>query len=341
MREIERMSVAELKESALALLSEGGPEYAAPEAYIREKIIRVLLEELFLREGIRSLQWADALEYPGARAKALEDLVGHLAETDPATSREWMDRMRIELGENAYRRWLARACRGAAGRSAADLVDLTRLFGRDCYHLLTTSGPFADDFDFKTFWSGCLENGVALHQIEPATAMFASQDRDAAISTIGRLRADGSGTLSHSGSMDELMKGVLLSHGRKDATAWLIGKLDQLGETARVEAVQALYQREDLDDLAALESVCRVLPTAGDRVALIARATEHGAGNAADALRLLASDSERADALTETLGQRYDFKISLERVAEIERLMDETGMSETARASVRAHWENE
>lgn len=147
MRELERMSVAELRTLIDESMADLPPGYTEETERIN-RLIDAALGEWYRREGEEAFKQVDAMPKGKQRTKLLSQLTLIAARTDPSVAQAWTERQREEFGRDWVRLVASEAAAGAASRSSDEYLAVRELFKEEPPGL-SAYIPYPDDFDFK------------------------------------------------------------------------------------------------------------------------------------------------------------------------------------------------
>ena len=147
MRELERMSVAELRSLIDESMADLPPGYTE-ETERLNKLIDAALNEWYRREGEEAFKQVASMPQGKQRTKLLSQLTLIAARTDPTIARAWADRQQEEFGKDWVHLVASEAARGAASRSADEYLAVRELF-KDTPPGLSAYIPYPEEFDFK------------------------------------------------------------------------------------------------------------------------------------------------------------------------------------------------
>lgn len=262
-RDLERLSAGRLRELLLELREypKRGDD-AGNEA--RGVLIQTVAEELYRREGMDSLTWADTLEKGSFRNLLMWRLIGEAAFESPVRSKPWIDRFLSENGEDGLDTLRWKLMSGAQARGAEDVIQLEKLFGDHFSTLQNPAIPYPEGFDYHKLFTGIPPGNDA--SVSGSMFYWAKTDREAAWEGI----VD---TVELHGKNGALYYGVLFSGagGLEDdpaARKWAVGKLDEIPDAFRADAVKSISNLGRLDPSTAA-TIMKDLPREADRVALV------------------------------------------------------------------------
>jgi hypothetical protein len=292
-RELERLEVAGLQQLIMDL--QNAPivqdDDAAPMA--GETLRRLALSELFRRQGERSLEWAAGVADATIRRSVLGQLLGLAAHDTPELAKPWIDRFCEQYGENRALWFASPVIIGATGRGAEDLVRVWELFKGDFGSYAFPQGDFPEDFDFRRFITA-LPNASGNPR---AIAYWAALDRDAAWAGVKELiDTQGIGASFFS----SLFVGVTAVEGNREAAKWIAGKLDDLPDALRENAIRSLVQQPESRHAETVQILMAELTKESDRVTLASQMVSPYLNSAEGsvALEALGSQAARVAAVT-------------------------------------------
>ncbi|RYG73672.1 hypothetical protein EON80_03085 [bacterium] len=238
MRELERMSVAELRaliDELMANLPKGYTE----ESGRMNKLIDAALGEWYRREGEEALKQVDSMPKGEQRTKLLSQLTFIAARTDPAIARAWADRQQEELGKDWVHRVASEAARGAASRSADEYQAVRELF-KDTPPGLSAYISYPEDFDFKKIVA-VLPPG---HESSGALVAWGARDPEAAWEMTRDLIAqDGE---KGSENVTSIFHGISLVNDDAVAAEWLAEKIGEVPQEYRRRVFDMMWSVEFL-----------------------------------------------------------------------------------------------
>lgn len=230
--EMARLGVGELK----SLLEESAAKLAAsgndPEL---EKIIAAVGAELFNREGEAAIGWAAGRPLSGERKTIVSAVMDAAATKNPVATKPWIDSLRMDYGSMWAQNLVQRSVKGAASRSADELIEVLKLHEGESSWVFHNFGPFADDFDFHRL----VTEMPGLEGSENAFKVWSAKDRDAAWTGLMGL-VDGAEPRNKY-YVGMLLEGISEMEGMEKAGAWISGKLEGLTEAQRSNVVDRLY----------------------------------------------------------------------------------------------------
>jgi len=286
-RELERMNASELRDLIVEMTAvfsdSGNPDSRAA----RSLIVQASLE-LFRRDGEAALEWAATMD--GDRELMMKWMLGEAAVDSPELAKRWIERMSAsgQFHKNWDRGIVYHALAGATYRGVDDLIRVRQLYGDLVRDTAFALGPYPVGFDFKKIFTSLGGEMQLTHMMQ----YWAATDRDAAWDSVKKQIDAGGKGASYSNS---LFSGVAALEGGEQAAKWLIPKLEELPETARLEAISSLTLR-DILSAESVSSVMGSLSRESDRVAmakgLVSMNTTMGQDLAA--LRSLSSDASRS-----------------------------------------------
>lgn len=336
-RDLERLSAGKLRELLLELKDQTkGDEGAASEE--GSTLLQTVAVELYRREGMDSLPWADGMEKGAFRSALMRHLIAEAAFDSPVLSKPWIDRFMSEDDPDSINEFRWKLMSGAQARGAADVVQVEELFGERFSTILKPAIPYPEGFDYHTLFTGIRPD----HDLRHNTSMeyWAGADKEAAWKGIldvvqlhGRNGAFYFGALfSGAGGFEE----------DPAARRWALGKLDEMPDTFRADAVKSIADLGRLEPATAV-TFLKDLPRESDRITLVS-AIITPSGNEEKllpAIRALGSGSAIQEALlTAAHDNRYGgetqtthAKRTLEKFTQ---LMDGLDLSPEAREGVVA-----
>ncbi len=300
-------------------------------------VLTVAASELFHREGVKSLEWADGLASTNGRADVLEQLIGAAASEDPKFAQPWIVRFQAEFGNGMYNSFFRAAISGATARGAEDLIRLHEIYGDELRGLRFPNVNLPNGFDFHRLLTGLPDS----MQLDHAVEYWAAKDRDAAWA--GMMEITGRNQLAGANYLGSVFSGIAAVEGDQKAVRWIVGKLDEIPPDFRDRAISTLLTNQLVGNVG-YEMVMPELPRDSDRVALAASiASPFGNPLAAvEALRFLGSASLQADALVAS-AKVYGRAASDTQRPDLQKIhdyfsdtMDELGLSAANREKVNA-----
>ncbi|MES2440906.1 MAG: hypothetical protein V4584_17705 [Verrucomicrobiota bacterium] len=302
-------------------------------------ILNAAAKELFHREGVKALEWADRLDAASGRPAILEQVIIAAAGGSPEFARPWIVRYHAEFGKNMFNVFSAAAIAGATARGADDLIRLHELYGNDLSDRRFPDGPLPDGFDFQLLMSELPH----VYGVQQAVEYWAAKDRDAAWA--GAKEAIGRDRIFGGSFLGSVFTGIAATDGDQKAARWIAAKLDEIPPDRRDRAISCLLTGQ-LTQNAAYEAVLAELPRDSDRVALVASLVSPGPhGNSATglgALRALGSEALQAEALVGS-AKVYSRMASDPQQRESQQIrdyfsntMDQLGLSAASRERVDA-----
>ncbi|WP_035601809.1 hypothetical protein [Haloferula sp. BvORR071] len=228
------MDAPELKELLLALRNESQatsstePSKRMGEEMMREPLRDAAVGELYHRDAEGSLKWAEALGAEGSIL--LEQLLRTAAKEEPTFAKTWIDRLRPSKGEQWAKQFCATAWQGSTARSAADMLEVEKLYEGQLGSFSFRPEEIADNFDFRRY----LKETASPISLSEIAKFWAARDPDAAFQGVGERATaqDGSGTL-----FGAILQGMAAMKGDAAAAQWIAGKVDTLPGDRRAEAI--------------------------------------------------------------------------------------------------------
>lgn len=322
-RSIERATNGELREMLLKIAEEdlsGKPYEAGPVKRIT--MLKAAAAELYRREGAACLEWAVALE----NADLSLAVMTAAGERDPAVMKEWL----VKFGGH-WEPWsgssaVAAAERGAALRSAQDLLAVETLFPGSSN---SNFEAFADGFDFRTYLKGTQTGSGGVN----AYRFWAAQDPEAAVQ--GLREGLGANPYRRAGSfLRPAMEGRAEVTSNAEAAEWICGFVDELTGEARDGAIRGLmsYEGASTQSLVLMQH----LPTDDDRVTFAAAGMRgFSTETAMPLLEALPSQAMRAEALGRWVqGLNAGSRSSAEGT--LDQMMERLKFPEDQRVAMRA-----
>lgn len=304
LREIERMEDTELKgllTDFAARMTEAGEDKPALYA-----VIGMAAKELYKREGEAALAWAGSQE--DGRPMLLSALTSAAAYEDPVLALPWIERYQAEFGKDQFNTMVHEAVKGATSRGAEDLLKLKELYGDRLRGVQFPGGTFPEGFDFARFVSGMKGD----FRLQSTVQYWAATDKDAAWSGVKDSIA---GELDRLQFLGALFSGVAIMEGDKQAAEWLLPKLDEIPAYKRDQAIRALRNQASMTP-ASIHAIMPLLRDEGERMTLAKATITPFGGSGLPALRCLASDDSREEAL---LGAAGDLSHYLKRLPPAEK----------------------
>lgn len=334
-RDLERLSAGKLRELLLELKDKPDAEEDPDSG----TILQALAQELYRREGMDSIPWAESMEKGAFRAYLMWNLIGEAALESPVKSKPWIDRFLSENGEGAMNDFRWKLMSGAQARGAEDVVELEMLFGEHFSTILKPAIPYPDSFDYHKLFTGIPPADDMRHNA--SMQYWAYTDKEAAWKGI-------LDTVELHGRNGALYYGALFSAAGgfdEDPAArhWALKKLDEMPDSFRADAVKSLADLGRLEP-STTAALMKDLPRESDRVALVSAIISPRADNEKllPTIRALGSEISIQAAL---LTAAYDNRIGSEAletthgrqtVEKFNQLMEDLDLSPEAMAEVNA-----
>lgn len=253
-RELERLSASELKamlQDQTDLLGKG----TMPENQARLSVVSAILGELYRREGVGAIEWADALKDPAARRSAMQSLLTLSVREDPDVALPWIRKFIEESGQNSVyaNSFTSAAFSGAAERGADELIRVFEVFREkprgDPFHLT----KFPSGFDFAKLHSA-LTGKVELESIY---GQWAAVDRDQAWTGVKQdLDSRGQPGGRYFGSV---VLGAVAAHGEEAGLRWATERIAELPPKQRQFCLTNIDQQGKLT-AEGIAIVSKILP---------------------------------------------------------------------------------
>lgn len=262
-RDLERLSTGQLRELLLELkdqtTGEGG---AASEA--GSMLLETVAVEFYRREGMDSIPWAQAMEDSSFRSALMGHLIAEAAFESPVRSKPWIDLFMSEIDPDSINQFRWKLMSGAQARGAEDVVQVEELFGERFSTILKPAIPYPDGFDYHKLFTGIRPDNDMRHNA--SMAYWAASDKEAAWKGIlDVVRLHGRNGAFYFGAMFSGAGGFEEDPaGRK----WALGKLDEMPDSFRADAVKSIANLGRLDPSTAV-SFLKDLPRESDRVTLV------------------------------------------------------------------------
>lgn len=199
---------------------------------LMSKIVR----ELYGREGLGMLEWADALGTKGRAAEMLRLGIEHAAKDNFESAKPWIEHYgRLHGERNAYT-LVAAGISGAKDHSAEELVRLYKMYGDHSairnIHLL--KGGYGEDFDFGLFHREVGTRDLLSGMIR----YWAMSDRDGAWDAVKEsLSSNPEGDVRQ---FSALLDGMVAAYGEKEAGHWLVSRLPELPQEKKDDYAETL-----------------------------------------------------------------------------------------------------
>jgi len=214
----------------------------------------------------------------------------------PETGKQWIEKYREEYGDGWAKGFAHQAVIGANGRGAEDVLKVLTLFKDDLRGISRTQGTYAEDFDFHLL----VTRQPTGHDFGEAVIRWAARDKEAAWSAVDELiKAGQTRGAIYVGSV---FRGIVALEGDEKATAWMMGKLDQVPAESRERAITALTRYPLPGETVA--GLVRAMRTEEERVLFTAAfAKPYRGESAVDGLRALGTEDLQARALARSAGE--------------------------------------
>ncbi len=223
--QLARLDTGTLKKMAEELSAMPEPETALiGETGEIDMLMSKIVRELYGREGLAMLEWADALGTKGRAAEMLRLGIEHAAKDNFESAKPWIEHYgRLHGERNAYT-LVAAGVSGAKGHSAEELVRLYKMYGDHSairnMHLL--KGGYGENFDFGLFH---LKVGTR-DQLSGLIRYWAMSDREGAWDAMKEsLSSTPEGDVR---PFSSLLDGMVAAYGEQEASGWLISRLQEL-----------------------------------------------------------------------------------------------------------------
>jgi hypothetical protein len=235
--QLARLDSGTLKKMAEELAAMPAPQTALlGETGEIEILMSKIVRELYGREGLAMLEWADALGTDGRAAEILRLGIEHAAKDNFESAKPWIEHFgRLHGERNAYT-LVAAGISGAKGHSAEELVRLYKMYGDHSairnVHLL--KGGYGEDFDFGLFHR---EVGTR-DQLSGLIRYWAMSDRDGAWDAMKEsLSSNPEGDIR---PFSSLLDGMVAAYGEKEAGRWLVSRLSELPQEKKDDYAETL-----------------------------------------------------------------------------------------------------
>lgn len=292
LRELERMSVAELR-SMVEELMDGMPKGWSEETEKLNKLIEAALSEWYRRDGEEAFKQLDATLQEERRTQLLSRLTLIAARTDPALAKAWADRLREQLGKEWIRQIASEAARGAGSRSADEYLAVRELF-KDTPPELSAYISYPDDFDFKKIVASLPPS----YENSGVVVAWSARNPDAAWEMTHKLMTrDGQKAADY---VTSIFHGIALVNEEADAAKWLAEKIGEVPEEHRKRVFDLMWSVESLRP-ERVTAISNALTTPEDQrtFASVLLGPKDQRDYAPIGLNALASDAEREQVILE------------------------------------------
>lgn len=226
--------------------------------------IRAAAQELYQREGLAAVEWADSLPRKSGQM-VWRELILVAVVNDPKAAKPWVDKYQKEQeGSMAgvSNPFIKEAIRAASSQGVEALLRLKEIYGADAMgRTALAEGQLPADFDFKRL----LEEFRGSHGLGEPVHLWAARDPDTAWKALTELdTGDGEVLFRYSAS---IFDGMSQTAGEEAATRWLVPRLDALPGEFREKAIFSLLNSHDMR-YQVVDSVMAGLPRDSDRVTL-------------------------------------------------------------------------
>ncbi|RYD48218.1 MAG: hypothetical protein EOP85_04000, partial [Verrucomicrobiaceae bacterium] len=153
MRDLERMSPERLRELLLEIrdLPETEDEQEMEASRV---MLQSVAAELFKREGMDTIPWADGMEKGRFRTGLMQYLIAEASFVSPAQAKPWIDRFISDNGDHTLNDFRWKLMSGAQSRGAEDVIELEKLFGDQFSTILKPAIPYPEGFDYQKLFTG-------------------------------------------------------------------------------------------------------------------------------------------------------------------------------------------
>ena len=256
-RSMESLDAAALKALALEQWALTKSTTTDDEAAARRQVADDALRELYDREGVAALEWAEGLEKDDTTASIGAALLTHAFRNDPVSAQPWLDKYIAKNGRN----WaIHEICRsgvlGAAERGADEVIRVVGIFNDPSYSALQNV-DFPEGFDFAKLHAalgGTTDIGLALSQWtirDPEAAWTAVKDKIEAAPGMRGYTVEAFGSV---------MMGAVAKDGEIAGVTWAMERLAELTPALRAACLQRINTEGELS-VEGMSALAGHLPT--------------------------------------------------------------------------------